>query len=254
MFRKAIQMKFLATLLIAGLCLAVNAQSSDLNGIVSRTDSVYSAELDAYLNLVIYEPEPMIADGQFTPILYIFGDILFETFAGSINYLHRELELIPNCILFGINEIPGKPFGSFQQEYASFISTGLMEQLSAKYNLNGKGVLFGHSRASRLVGRVIQENPDYINRFILSAPWFTSEHLSELEKSFSGRSERFSIYYSLSSEDLEMPDIREAKDNFADFLAKHQEVVQANYQFFENETHMSIPPLSFYFGIKYLLQ
>lgn len=247
-------MKYVASVLIAGLCLAVSAQTSDLNHIIGQVDSVYSAELDAYLGLLIYEPELMIPEGKVTPILYIFGDVLFEPFAGSINYLHKELELIPNCILIGINEIPGKPFGTFQQEYSSFISTGLMEQLSAKYDLTHNGVLFGHSRASRLVGKVIQENPDYINRFILSAPWFTAEHLSELEKSFSGKTERISVYYSLSSEDTEMPAIQEAKDNFADLLDLHQNVVQAKYQFFENETHMSIPPLSFYYGIKYLLQ
>lgn len=247
-------MKFVSSALIASLCLVVNAQSSDLNNIVGQVDSVFSAELDSYVSIVIYEPEHMIPDGQVTPILYIFGDILFETFSGSINYLHKELELIPNCILIGINEIPEKQFGPYQQEYAGFISTGLMEQLSAQYNLNTNGILFGHSRATRLVGKVIQENPNQIDRFILSAPWFTAEHLVELENSFSNKSEKISIYYSLSEEDLERSAIQKANDNFTSLLEKYKNVIRAKYQFFHNETHMSIPPLSFYYGVKYLLQ
>lgn len=247
-------MKFTASVWLASLCLVVNAQPSDLNNITGQADSVFSVELDSYVSIVLYEPEYMIPDGQVTPILYIFGDNLFETFSGSINYLHNELELIPNCILIGINEIPEKQFGPYQQEYAGFISTGLMEHLSVKYNLNSNGLLFGHSRATRLVGKVIQENPNQINQFILSAPWFTSEHLMELENSFSKKSEMISVYYSLSKEDLDNSAIQEANDNFTSLLKKHEDVVRAKYQFFENETHVSIPPLSFYCGIKYLLQ
>lgn len=247
-------MKFIASVLFANLLLVVNAQTSDSNSIVGQLDSLFSAELDSYVSIVIFEPEYRIPDGKVTPILYIFGDVLFETFSGSINYLHNELELIPNCILIGINEIPDKQFGPYQQEYAGFISTELMEQLSAKYNLNTNGILFGHSRASRLVGKVIQENPNQINQFILSAPWFTTEQLRELENSFSDKSEMISIYYSLSKEDLERLPIQEAKDNFSSLLNKYEDVIRAEYQFFDNETHMSIPPLSFYYGIKYLLQ
>lgn len=247
-------MKFIASVLFASLLIVVNAQTSDSNSIVGQLDSVFSAELDSYVSIVIFEPECRIPEGKVTPILYIFGDVLFETFSGSINYLHNELELIPNCMLIGVNEIPDKQFGPYQQEYAGFISTELMEQLSANYNLNTNGILFGHSRASRLVGKVIQENPNQINQFILSAPWFTTEQLRELENSFSDKSEMISIYYSLSKEDLERPPIQEAKDNFSSLLNKYEDVIRAEYQFFDNETHMSIPPLSFYYGIKYLLQ
>ena len=67
------------------------------------------------------------------------------------------------------------------------------------------------------------------------------------------KSEIISIYYSLSEEDCEMPQIKEAKIAFASLLNEHGSVVRSEYQFFENETHMTIPPLSFYYGIKYLL-
>jgi hypothetical protein len=231
-----------------------SAQNLNPNNISCKLDSLYLTDLDSHITVVIYEPEFRTTDEEVTPILYIFGDVLFESFSGSINYLHSELELIPNCILIGINEIPDKHFGTYQEEYANFISKELIEQLSTKYNLNSNGILFGHSRASRLVGKVIQKNPNQIKGFILSAPWFTSEHLLDLEKSFSVKSEMISIYYSLSEEDYENPQIQEAKIAFASLLNKHESVIRSEYQFFENETHMSIPPLSFYYGIKYLLQ
>jgi len=245
-------MRFIASLMFACWLFGANAQNS--NNIVCKLDSVYSTGLESYVHFVIYEPECRIPDGKVTPILYIFGDVLFESFSGSINYLHNELEWIPNCILIGINEIPGKQFGPYQQEYAKCISSELMDQLSASFNLNSNGVLYGHSRASRLVGKVIQENPNRINQFILSAPWFTSEQLMELENSFAEKTEMISIYYSFSKEDLEMPPIQEAKDNFTNLLKKYEYMVCSEYQYFDNETHMSTPPLSFYYGIKHLLQ
>jgi hypothetical protein len=245
-------MRFLASLMLVCLILGANAQTS--NNIICKLDSVYSTDMDSYVSVVIYEPEYRIQNGEVTPILYIFGDVLFESFSGSINYLHNELQLIPNSILIGINEIQHKHFGAFQEEYASFISNELMDQLSSKYNLNSNGILYGHSRASRLVGKVIQKNPKQINGFILSAPWFTSEQLMELERSFSSKSEMISIYYSLSEEDIEKPQIREAKNGFSSLLNKHENIVRSEYHFFDNETHMSIPPLSFYYGVKYLLQ
>jgi hypothetical protein len=235
------------------MLIEISAQTSNPNSISCKLDSLYFTELDSYITLAIHEPEIRTTGEEVIPILYIFGDVFFESFSGSINYLHNELELIPNCILIGINEIPDKQFGTYQEEYANFISKELIEQLSMKYNLNSDGILFGHSRASRLVGKVIQKNPDQIKGFILSAPWFNSEYLLDLEKLFSVKSEIISIYYSLSEEDCEMPQIKEAKIAFASLLNEHGSVVRSEYQFFENETHMTIPPLSFYYGIKYLL-
>lgn len=247
-------MKILTTLFIASMFLAAEASASDPNSLLCQRDSVFTEELDAYVNLVIYEPEARPEGGKLTPIIYLFGDFLFESFAGSLHYLQEELELIPNCILIGINEIPGKQIGPHQEAYTRFIGRELMEHLSSRYELNDHGVLFGHSRASRLVGRVMQENPGPIDRFILSAPWFTEEHLVEMEQAFSERSEPISIYYALSEEDLEREAIEEARENLTKLLHQYGPMVRSEYQYFEGETHMSIPPLSFYFGIKYLLQ
>lgn len=148
-------MKFITSICLAALSILVHAQASGENEIIGQPDSVFSADLDSYVNIIIYEPDNMIPDGKVTPIVYVFGDFLFETFSGSINYLHNKMELIPNCVLIGINEIPKKHIGPFQQEYTGFITQELMESLSARYNLNTNGILFGHSRATRLVAKVI---------------------------------------------------------------------------------------------------
>ena len=247
-------MKLFTSLCLVSLFLTGYSQATDLNRIVGQKHSVYSVDLDSDISIILYEPDSIIPGEQVTPILYIFGDFLFETFSGSINYLLIELSLIPNCILIGINEIPEKQIGHYQQEYSTFIVNELMGKLSAKYNFTTKGILFGHSRATRLVAQVIQENPKYINQFILSAPWFTEQHLNELDKSLSNKSEMISVYYTQSKEDMARPAIQEANENFTDVLDKYQNVVRAKYQFFDDETHMSIPPLSFYYGVKYLLQ
>jgi len=70
----------------------------------------------------------------------------------------------------------------------------------------------------------------------------------------SNKSEMISVFYTQSKEDMARPAIQEANENLTDVLDKYQNVVRVEYQFFDDETHMSIPPLSFYYGVKYLLQ
>lgn len=247
-------MKLITSFCLVSLLITGYSQDADLNRIVGQIQSVYSIDLDSDITYILYKPDSIIPNEQVTPILYIFGDFLFETFSGSINYLLNELSLIPNCILIGINEISEKQIGHYQQEYSDFIVSDLMDTLSANYNFSDKGILFGHSRATRLVAQVIQENPEYINQFILSAPWLTEQHLKELDKALSNKSEMISVFYTQSKEDMTRPAIQEANENLTDVLHKYQNVVRAKYQFFDDETHMSIPPLSFYYGVKYLLQ
>ena len=133
---KAIFSLCFSTLLISG-----NLLATDPNIIVGKTQSVYSVDLDSDISIILYEPDSIIPDEQITPIFYIFGDFLFETFSGSINYLLNELSLIPNCILIGINEIPEKQIGHYQQEYSDFIVNELMDKLTAKYNFTNNGIL-----------------------------------------------------------------------------------------------------------------
>jgi hypothetical protein len=48
--------------------------------------------------------------------------------------------------------------------------------------------------------------------------------------------------------------IQKANRHLTKILEKHKNVTQAKYLFLKGETHMSIPPLSFYYGVKHLLQ
>ena len=247
-------MRIVTSICFISIFFIVHSQTPDPNAIAGETHPVYSEALGSKVSVIVYEPTSVEPDARVTPVLYVFGDFLFETFAGSISYLHSGLSLIPDCILVGINEVPEKQIGPYQQEYTQFIAVELMDWLSAKYDLNTDGVLFGHSRATRLVARVILEDPEYLDQFILSAPWYTEQHLQELENSLSGRSERISVYYAHAGEDMANPEIQEANEKFTQLMDSYKQVVRSKYQYFEEETHMSIPPLSFYFGIKFLLQ
>ena len=228
--------------------------ASDQNEIVGQMYTIYSNDLDSDISFVLYDPHDVSNNEEVTVIFYIFGDFLFGTFAGSVNYLSKEMGIINKCILVGINEIPNKQIGQYQKEYSGFITGQLTDTLSKMYSIKNDCILFGHSRASRLAGQVILDNPIHIRNFILSAPGITDEYLDDLEKLLSQKSERISIFFTQSEEDMKRNEVGESNQKLIDVLTKYESHVNSKYQYFDGETHMSIPPLSFYYGIKYLLK
>lgn len=218
-----------------------------------QTLTINSEELNDDINVVVCDPHNVGKDVPATIIFYVFGDFLFHPFAGSLQYLSQELSLIPNVVLVGINEVPEKQIGPYQKAYAHFITHQLIESLSEKYSLTQNCVLFGHSRATRLVAEVMQDHSQYIRKFILSSPWLTDQQLSDLESSFCTNNPKISVFITQSEEDLGRLVTNEAHQRFLQMLNKYAATVKTRYQYFAGESHMTIPPLSFYYGILYHL-
>ena len=247
-------MKVRYSISIVFLLLCTTLSASAQNKIVGQMHTIYSNDLDSDISFVLYDPHDVSNNEEVTVIFYIFGDFLFGSFAGSVNYLSKEMGIINKCILVGINEIPNKQIGQYLKEYSGFITGQLTDTLSSKYSVKNDCILFGHSRATRLAGQVILDNPIHIRNFILSAPGMTDAYLDDLEKLLSQKGERISIFFAQSEEDLKRNEVGESNQKLIDVLTKYKSHVNSKYQYFEGETHMSIPPLSFYYGIKYLLE
>ena len=228
--------------------------ASGQNKIVGQTHTIYSNELGSDISFILYDPHDVSNNEEVTVVYYIFGDFLFGAFAGSVNYLSKEMGIINKCVLVGINEIPNKQIGQYLKEYSGFITGQLTDTLSKMYSIKNDCILFGHSRASRLVGQVILDNPAHIRNYILSAPGMTDAYLEDMEKLLSKKGDRISIFFTQSEEDMQRNDVGESNQKLIDVLTKYKSFVNSKYQYFDGETHMSIPPLSFYYGIKYLLK
>jgi hypothetical protein len=218
-----------------------------------QTLTINAKALDDNINIVVYHPHNVTQDVPVTIILYMFGDFLFHPFAGSLQYLSQELSLIPNAVLVGINDVQEKPIGPYQKEYAHFITHQLIESLEETYSLAHNCVLFGHSRATRLVAQVMQDGSRYISKFILSAPWLTDQQLSDLENAFCTNHPKMSVFITQSEEDLRRAAISDAHQRFLQMLEKYSATVKTKYRYFDGESHMTIPPLSFYYGLLYHL-
>ena len=74
-----------------------------------------------------------------------------------------------------------------------------------------------------------------------------------LEASLSERTSPISLYHTQSEEDLNRAAIRESHQKLEVLLRQYPDAVRASYRYFKGESHMSIPPLSFYYGVKHLL-
>lgn len=240
-------------LIVLTMLFSFNLIANEINQIKGQTYTIHSEELEDDVNIVIYDPFNVSKNEEVTIIFYIFGDFLFYSFSGALHYLSKEQLIIPKTVLVGINEITDKQINSYTKEYADFITHDLITSLLEKYTITNNCVLFGHSRATRLVAETMLYNSEYIRNFILSAPWLEREQLDALENLFKNQKDLISIFITQSEEDLERDFIRDANQDLIQRISKYNTNVSAKYQYFEAETHMSIPPLSFYYGVKYLL-
>ncbi len=233
---------------------SVELSSQEVDQITQHRYTLHSESLESDVEIVMYDPYDLGQDDSVTIVFYVFGDFFFFPFAGSVDYLHTQQSIIPKTVLVGINEIPGKEIGSFIEEYADFITNELVEDMSNRYSLIENCVLFGHSRATHLVAEVVTRNPSHITNYVLSAPWLNDRHRAELEIVLDNQDgEPISFFFAQSEEDMAVDGIRNANEALLQLMDRYETGVASSYRYFEGETHMSIPPLVFYSGIKHLL-
>lgn len=235
------------------LLIAAMSHASEVTPIAHETVQINALTLNAEVEVLIYNPASVAKEDSVTAICYIFGDFLFQTFAGTVQYLSREMDIIPNVILIGINEIEGKPINNFQDAYSDFITKDLVTYLNKRFTLKNDGVLFGHSRATRQVIDVMQRGSTIFSSFILSAPWIVEPQYSVLDTSLQNLARPINVFCTQSEQDLSRVSGKASHHNLMSLWYRHADNVKMEYHYFDGETHMSIPPLSFYYGVKHLL-
>ena len=246
-------MKTILFVLLLSL-VSIELSAQEIDQITQHRYTLHSESLESDVEIVMYDPYDLGQEDSVTVVFYVFGDFFFFPFAGSVHYLHAQQSIIPKTVLVGINEIPGREIGSHIEEYAEFITGELIEEMSGRYNLAQDCVLFGHSRATHLVAEVVFRDPSHITNYVLSAPWLNERHRAELEVVLDSRdSAPISFFIAQSEEDMGVDDIRNANEALLQLLDRYETGVTSRYRHFEGEIHMSIPPLSFYYGIKHLL-
>ena len=269
---------FFTVILISQLTIAQSANDESAENVI-----IESKILSESRELLVSLPKNYSSQKKY-PVSYVLdGESLFEGHKDVVNYL-SEKNVIPEMIVVGIvNKNRSSDLthvsdstSNFQpngggQNFESFIEDELIPYIDSVYSTAPFRVLTGHSISGLFATRLALNGPDMFNAFLIIDPaiwWAEMEVLknrkTELVYSKLNDKKLFlgianSLPSNIESIETALKDTTNATlgirsvFKFKDLLNRsNPEKTFWRSQFYENESHGTIPFISTYDGFKYI--
>lgn len=269
---------FFTVILISQLTIAQSANDESAENVI-----IESKILSESRELLVSLPKNYSSQKKY-PVSYVLdGESLFEGHKDVVNYL-SEKNVIPEMIVVGIvNKNRSSDLthvsdstSNFQpngggQNFESFIEDELIPYIDSVYSTAPFRVLTGHSISGLFATRLALNGPDMFNAFLIIDPaiwWAEMEVLknrkTELVYSKLNDKKLFlgianSLPSNIESIETALKDTTNATlgirsvFKFKDLLnRRNPEKTFWRSQFYENESHGTIPFISTYDGFKYI--
>jgi len=270
---------FLTTILISNLTFA---QSTTYDGLVENR-GIESKVLSESREILISLPKNYSNQKKY-PVSYVLdGESLFDGHKDVVNYL-SEKNVIPEMIVVGIvnknrsldlTHVPDSS-SNFQpngggQNFESFVTNELISYIDSTYSTAPYRLLTGHSISGLFATRLVLNGSDMFNAFLIIDPaiwWAESEVLAnrKTELVYSKLNDKklfLAIANSLPSDikttkialqdttnaTLGIRSVFEFKD-MLNIIDSEKTIWESQY--YENESHGTIPFISSYDGLKYV--
>jgi predicted alpha/beta superfamily hydrolase len=268
----------LAVLALASMP-AFPAELDEAKQITSATQFTIRSEiLNEGRTVFVYVPdtyESETARQKRYPVLYLLdGRAYFDATVGITHHLgswNAAVQWIPDLIVVAIQNtkrtrdmtpthmvtgIYSSGSGG-AAAFRSFLQSELMPAVDKRFRTSGERILVGHSLAGLFVLDTFLEQPTLFDAYIASDPslWWDdnllARKLSGRPKAPSGPSIR--LYIAQANTPDSTPGEHDAhKAGITAFLAALETAkppVQRSYQYFEDETHLSVPLQAIYRGL-----
>lgn len=271
-------------ILIPTLAFAVFAKAQhEKEVIIGKTDTIYSRILNEKRKILVYTPDlTSLAKqpNQRYPVLYLLdGESHFISTVGLVQQLSQANgnTVLPEMIIVGIantNRLrdltpPATKTGD-GNNFLKFIETELIPYVEASYNTAPYKVLVGHSLGGLTTIDVLARNANLFNAYIAIDPslWFENERFLqtaitqfpnnkiENKRLFIGTANTMPAGMTLqklkkdtSNETQHIRSIFKL-DNY--LKTKPVPGLIYAHKFYENETHVSVPLISEYDGLRFV--
>jgi predicted alpha/beta superfamily hydrolase len=274
-----------ATLLLAIFALtsppALPAELDDSKQVTSATQFTIRSEiLNEGRTVFVYVPdtyESEAARQKRYPVLYLLdGRAYFDATVGITHHLgswNSAVQAIPDLIVVAIQNTKRTrdmtPTHMAEGVYSSgsggaaafrsFLESELMPAVDKRFRTSRERILVGHSLAGLFVLDTFLEKPALFDAYIASDPslWWDDNLLA---RKLSGRSGTplgpfVRLYIAQANTPDSTPGEHDAhKAGITAFLAALEAAkppVQRSYQYFEDETHLSVPLQAIYRGLRF---
>lgn len=271
-------------ILIIFLVIAAFTKAQNENKIViGKTDTIFSKILNERRKILVYTPNfTSLANlpNQRYPVLYLLdGEAHFVSTVGLVQQLSQANgnSVLPEMIVVGITNTnrfrdltPSATGTGGGNNFIKFIETELMPYIESTYNTAPYKVLVGHSLGGLTAIDVLTRNANLFNAYIAIDPsmWFENERFlqnaitqlpnnkMENKRLFIGTANTMPRGMTLpklgkdtSNETQHIRSILKL-DNY--FKTKTVPGLVYAYKFYEHETHVSVPLISEYDGLRFV--
>jgi uncharacterized protein len=271
-------------ILIIFLVIAAFTNAQNENKIViGKTDTIFSKILNEKRKILVYTPNltsPSNVPNQRYPVLYLLdGEAHFVSTVGLVQQLSQANgnAVLPEMIVVGITNTnrfrdltPSATGTGGGNNFMKFIETELMPHIESTYNTAPYKVLVGHSLGGLTAIDVLTRNANLFNAYIAIDPsmWFENEiflqnaitqlpnNKMENKRLFIGTANTMprgmtlpKLVKDTSNETQHIRSIFKL-DNY--FKTKTVPGLMYAYKFYEHETHVSVPLISEYDGLRFV--
>lgn len=241
--------------------------------VIGTKHSMHSSILDEERSYWISLPDSYkdaSASYKNYPVLVLLdGNLHFKSISGMVNYMssdrYRSYK-IPEMIVVGIVNVDRrrdytpdkivtrrKNNSGGGKKFLSFLEKELLPLIDQKYRTDKYRILYGHSLGGLLTTHAYMKESSSFNSFIAVDPSFgtwDSETMDRKLDSITPNS--FDRYLYISTANWGKRNIRNRDRHirlFEGLNSKSKDVFHASLEYFEDESHTSVPIISFYNGI-----
>ncbi len=251
--------------------LAVAQENTQIN--IGLKDQLYSNVLNEDREYWVSLPESYDEEGasyKRYPILIVLdGHIHFQYINGVVSYMSSTYNgnmRIPEMIVVALQNVnrqrdftPDKIITKRENDtgggenFLRFLETELIPALDNKYRTAPYRILFGHSLGGLIATHAYMKEQTLFNAFIAADPSFGTWDVETMAKKIEAVTDQsFDRYLYIATANWGKRNVNNRDRHvrlYESLYSKCKGEFNARLEYFEDENHISVPPIAFYNGI-----
>ncbi|MBT3208056.1 MAG: tetratricopeptide repeat protein [Bacteroidetes bacterium] len=233
---------------------------------IGESIKISSKILDEDRVLLISKPiNSQMFDYKYPVIYLLDGESHFRHVASLVHYLASH-GVIPNMLVVGIRNVNRdrdftptsiekiKTTGG-ADKFLDFLADELIPYIDKNFNTEPYRILVGHSLGGVFASYTLLKKPELFNSYMAISPYLAFDNdfvvnmtQEKLPESFANMT---NFFMTLADEKSYLPSIEQYKSIIH---KKNPKNLNFNFKSFEDESHMTTPHISFYYGIKSIFE
>lgn len=205
-----------------------------------------------------------------TPTIYVLdGDEHFRYLVGLLHRMGGDFVPKMNIVAITQNDRQKDLDPKNYNNFFSYISEEVIPLSDSIFGASDERILIGHSAAGLFAMNLFVNNNELFQHYLVIDPWMIGQEISrKLQSKFDSSSiENKSVFVTMARtfpDSIAYDEIKTDTSKNTEMareihsvivtLQHHLNELQFGYKYFDKESHMSVPNISMYYGIRFFFQ